>query len=473
MAGNSKDKKKFDLLVVGGGPGGYVGAIRAAQLGMTVGCIEADKLGGVCLNIGCIPTKSLLTSALLVNELKGAEDHGISFDEVKIALGPAQKRSRSVANQLNKGVGMLFKKNKITHIEGYGRLTGKGKVEVENGDGDKTTYEAEHIMIATGSRPRSLPFLEIDGDRIWSSDHALFAEEAPESLVIVGAGAIGMEFADIFSAYGSEVTIIEAMDRILPLEDADISAAMEKSYKRRGMTIHTGARLEKADPGSDGVTVTFKDADGEEHTLEVDRVLSAVGRIPNTEDAGLDAAGVEKTEKGDFVKVDKWMRTNVEGVYAVGDCAGGALLAHKASHEGVVCVEKIAGEAHGPVDYDNIPNCTYCHPEVASVGLTEEQAKEKGLDIQVGKFPWVGNGRAIAHGHTDGFIKVIRDKKYSEIVGAHIMGPHATELIAEFVIGRHLESTVEEMEKAIHPHPTLSEAVAEGALAALGRPIHI
>ncbi len=473
MAGKSSNGKKFDLIVVGGGPGGYVGAIRAAQMGMTVACIEADKLGGVCLNIGCIPTKSLLTSALLVNELKGADKHCITLGEMTVELGPAQKRSRKVADQLNRGVGMLFKKNKITHIEGYGRLDGKGGVEVEDSDGKTSRYEAPHIMVATGSRPRSLPFLEIDGDKIWSSDHALFAEEAPETLAIVGAGAIGMEFADIFDAYGSEVTIIEAMDRILPVEDADISAAMEKSYKRRGMTIHTGARLEKADTGGDGVTLTFKDADGKEQTLSVDRVLSAVGRVPNTEDVGLDEAGVETEEKTGFIVVDEWMRTSVEGVYAVGDCAGGALLAHKASHEGIVCVEKIAGESHGPVDYDNVPNCTYCHPEVASVGLTEEQAKEQGLDIEVGKFPWVGNGRALAHGDTDGFVKVIRDKKYSEIVGAHIMGPHATELIAEFVIGRHLESTVEEMEKAMHPHPTLSEAVAEGALAALGRPIHI
>lgn len=468
----ANDGKTFDLIVIGSGPGGYVAAIRATQLGMTAACVEADKLGGVCLNIGCIPTKSLLTSALLVNELKDSEKHGISMEDVSVKLGPAQERSRRVADQLNKGVGMLFKKNKVAHIEGWGRLAGKGKVEVETEEGTET-YSAKHILIATGSRPRSLPFLEIDGENIWSSDHALFAKEAPASLAIVGAGAIGMEFADVFEAYGSEVTIIEAMDRVLPVEDADISKQMEKVYKKRGMNIHTGARLEKAEAGEDGVTLTFKDKKGEEQTLTVEKVLSAVGRIPNTEDVGLDAAGVEMTEKGNFIQVDEWMRTNVEGVYAVGDCAGGALLAHKASHEGIVCVEKIAGEAHGPVDYGNIPNCTYCHPEVASVGLTEEQAKEAGHDIQVGKFPWVGNGRALAHGDAEGFIKVIRDKKYSEILGAHIIGPHATELIAEFVVGRHLETTAEEMEKAIHPHPTLSEAVAEAALASLGRAIHI
>ena len=468
----ANDGKTFDLIVIGGGPGGYVAAIRASQLGMTAACVEAEKLGGVCLNIGCIPTKSLLTSALLVNEVKKAEQHGISTGEVSVKLGPAQERSRRVAAQMNKGVGFLFKKNKVSHIQGWGRLAGDGKVEVETEDGTET-YSAKHIIVATGSRPRSLPFLEVDGEKIWSSDDALFQEDAPETLAIVGAGAIGMEFADIFEAYGSDVTVLEALDRVLPVEDHEISAQMEKAYKKRGMTIHTGARLEKAEPGDDGVTLTFKDKDGEEQTLTVDRVLSAVGRVPNTGDVGLDAAGVELTEKGDFVQVDEWMRTNVDGVYAVGDCAGGALLAHKASHEGIACVEKIAGEAHGPVDYGNIPNCTYCHPEVASVGLTEEQAKEAGHDIQVGKFPWVGNGRAVAHGDAEGFIKVIRDKKYSEILGAHIIGPHATELIAEFVVGRHLETTAEEMEKAIHPHPTLSEAVAEAALASLGRAIHI
>jgi len=468
----TENEKSFDLLVIGGGPGGYVAAIRASQLGMKVGCVEADKLGGVCLNIGCIPTKAMLTSALLVNEVKEAGQHGISTGELSFDLGPAQERSRKVADQLSRGVTMLFKKNKITHIKGWGRLAGKGQVEVDT-DGSKETFSAKHILIATGSRPRSLPFLEIDGEHIWSSDHALMVKEAPKTLAIVGAGAIGMEFADIFDAYGSEVTILEALDRVLPVEDSDISKQIEKVYRKRGMTIHTGARLESAEPGADGVTLVFKDAKGEEQTLKVEKVLSAVGRIPNTEDVGLDEAGVTMTDKGGFIEVDEWMRTSVEGVYAVGDCAGGALLAHKASHEGIACVEKIAGEAHGPIDYGNIPNCTYCHPEVASVGLTEEQAREAGHDIEVGKFPWVGNGRALASGDAEGFIKVIRDKQYSEILGAHIIGPHATELIAEFVLGRHLESTAEEMEKAIHPHPTLSEAVAEAALASLGRPIHI
>ncbi|MSR23221.1 MAG: dihydrolipoyl dehydrogenase [Gemmatimonadetes bacterium] len=471
VAGN--DKKTFDLIVVGSGPGGYVAAIRASQLGMSVACVEADRLGGVCLNIGCIPTKALLTSALMVKEVREAGKHGISTGQIAVDLGPAQERSRAVADQMAKGVEFLFKKKKVTHIEGFGRLAGKGKVEVELRGGGKETYDARHILLATGSRPRNFPFLQIDGEHIWSSDHALFQKTAPKTLIIVGAGAIGMEFADVFDAYGSEVTMLEALDRVLPLEDKDVSAHLEKAYKKRGIAIHTGARVEKAEPGTGGVTVTFKDKAGKQHVVTVEKVLSAVGRVPNTGDLGLDKAGVALTEKGGFIKVDEWMRTNVERVYAIGDCAGGALLAHKASHEGIACVEHIAGQAHAPVDYGNVPNCTYCHPEVASVGMTEEQARAAGYDIEVGRFPWLGNGRAVAMGDVDGFLKVVRDKKYSEVLGAHIVGPHATELIAEFVLGRHLEATTEEMEKAMHPHPTLSEAVAEVSLATMGRPIHI
>ena len=468
MAGNNT----FDLIVIGSGPGGYVAAIRAAQLGLNVACVEDEKLGGVCLNIGCIPTKALLTSALLVNEMKAGEQHGIIAKDVTFDLGPAQQRSRKVADQLNKGVTGLFKKNGVTHLPGFGRLKGPGKVEVESDDGNKAVYDASHIIIGTGSRPRDLPVLKIDEDRIWSSTGALMQEKAPESLFIVGAGAIGMEFADIYDSFGTTVTIVEALDRILPLEDAEVSKYMERMFKKRGMTIHTSSMFQSADIGADGVKVTFTDKKGETQTLEVDYVLSAVGRVPNSGDLGLDTVGV-KMDKGGFIAVDEQLRTNVPGVYAIGDVAGRQLLAHKATHEGIVCVEHIAGVGHHTVDYSNVPNCTYCNPEVASVGLTEAQAKEQGHDIEVGKFPWVGIGRAVAAGHTDGFVKIIRDKKYSEILGAHIVGPHATELIAEFVIGRHLESTVEELEKAMHPHPTLSEGVAEGALAALGRAIHI
>lgn len=465
------DTNSFDLIVVGSGPGGYVAAIRASQLGMSVACIEDQDLGGVCLNIGCIPTKAMLTSALLANEMKNGEQHGIVAKDVTFDLAPAQERSRRVVQQMTSGIGHLFKKNKIAHIEGYGRLAGAGKVEVEK-NGKKETYSASHVVLATGSRPRDLPVLKIDEDRIWSSTGALMQTKAPDSLFIVGAGAIGMEFADVYESFGTKVTIVEGMDTILPLEDAEVSKFMQRTYKKRGMDIHTGAFFQSADVKKDGVTVTFKDKKGELQTMDVDYVLSAVGRVPNSEDLGLEHVGVKVDERG-FIVVDERLRTNVPGVYAIGDVAGHQLLAHKASHEGIVCVEHIAGKGHGTVDYDNVPNCTYCHPEVASVGLTEEQAKAAGHDIEVGKFPWVGIGRAVASGHSEGFVKIIRDTQYSEILGAHIVGPHATELIAEFVIGRHLEATVEEMEKAMHPHPTLSEGVSEGALAALGRAIHI
>ena len=472
MAANQQSKSHFDVAVIGGGPGGYVAAIRAGQLGLSTACIEADKLGGVCLNVGCIPTKALLSSALLVNELKGAAGHGIRLEGFTTDLGPAQKRSRAVAKRLSNGVGFLLKKNKVTHIEGFGRLLGGGKVEVDR-DGEKRVISAENIIIATGSRPRSLPFLQIDEERIWSSTGALFQKKAPGTLVVVGAGAVGMEFADIYNAYGTKVTVIEALDRVLPLEDKDCSRAVAMAFKKRKMDIFTSARVESTEVVTDGVVISFTDKRGKAHRLEVDYVLSAVGRIPNTEDLGLEAAGVKLTERGNFIAVDEAMRTSAPGVWAVGDCAGEQLLAHKGMHEGVVAAEHIAGVGHHTVDYANVPNCTYCHPEVASVGLTEEQAREKGLDIEVGKFPWAGNGRALAAGDSTGFVKVIRDKRYSEVVGAHIVGPHATELIAEFVMARHLESTVEEIDLAMHPHPTLSEAVAEGALGALGRALHI
>lgn len=472
MTDRTANGTDFDVIVLGGGPGGYVAAIRAGQLGLKAACVEADKLGGVCLNVGCIPTKALLSSALMVNELKKADGHGISFEGLTVDLGPAQARSRSVANRLSNGVGFLLKKNKVEHIEGYGRLLGGGAVEVEN-EGDRRTITAKDIIIATGSRPRSLPFLQIDEQRIWSSTGALFQDKAPGSLVVVGAGAVGMEFADIYNAYGTEVTVIEALDRVLPLEDRDASRAVAQAFRKRKMKIFTSARVESTVVREDGVTISFTDRKGKDHTLDVDYVLSAVGRIPNTEDIGAEAAGVKLTERGGFIAVDGTMRTSAPGVWAVGDCAGEQLLAHKGMHEGVVAAEHIAGVGHHTVDYDNVPNCTYCHPEVASVGLTEEQAREKGLDIEVGKFPWVGNGRALAAGDATGFVKVIRDRRYSEVVGAHIVGPHATELIAEFVMARHLESTVEEIDLAMHPHPTLSEAVAEGALGALGRALHV
>jgi dihydrolipoamide dehydrogenase len=339
-------------------------------------------------------------------------------------------------------------------------------------DGKKETITAKHVIIATGSKPRDLPFLKIDHDRVWDSTDAMMTQAAPKTLAIVGAGAIGCEFADVYAAFGTKVTIIEVADRILPLEDRDCSAVVEKSYRKRGMNILTGTKLEKAEIGKDGVTLTVKTAKGETQTVQAERVLSAIGRAPLVDDIGLDAAGVKLDEKG-FIGIDRQMRTNVEGVYAIGDVAGPPLLAHKGSHEGVQCIEAIHGDEHAGIDYGNIPNCTYCHPEVASVGLTEEQAREQGYDIEVGTFPWTANGRALTAGDTDGFVKVIRDKKYSEVLGAHIVGPHATELIAEFVVGRHLETTADEMDRAIHPHPTLSEAIAEAALASLGHALHV
>jgi dihydrolipoamide dehydrogenase len=465
-------ENSFDILVVGAGPGGYVAAIKAAQLGYKTACVEEQFLGGVCLNIGCIPTKALLESAALITHLGHAKEFGVNVGEIGTDLAQAVKRSRQVSDRLAKGVGFLFKKNKVTHIDGRGRLQGGGKVEVTGKDGKKQTLSAKHIIVATGSRPRDLPFLKIDHDRVWDSTDAMMAQEPPKTLAVVGAGAIGCEFADVYAAFGTRVVIIEALDRILPLEDRDCSAVVEKSYRKRGMEIYTGAKLEKAEIGQNGAKLTVKTAKGETKTFEADRVLSAIGRSPNVEDVGLEKAGVKLTDRG-FIQVDRQMRTSVEGIYAIGDVAGPPLLAHKGSHEGIACVEAIHGDKHAGVDYANIPNCTYCHPEVASVGLTEEQAREKGLDIEVGTFPWTANGRALTAGDTDGFVKIIRDKKYSEVLGAHIVGPHATELIAEFVLARHLESTTEEIDRAMHPHPTLSEAVAEAALAALGHALHI
>jgi dihydrolipoamide dehydrogenase len=462
----------FDIVVIGAGPGGYVAAIKAAQLGYRTACVEEGNLGGVCLNIGCIPTKALLESAAMITHLGHAKEFGVTVGEIKTDMAQAVKRSRQVSERLVKGIGFLFKKNKVTHVPGRGRLAGKGQVEVTGKDGKTQTVSAKHVIIATGSRPRDLPFLKIDHDRVWDSTDAMMSNEAPKTLAVIGAGAIGCEFADVYAAFGTQVTIIEMADRVLPLEDRDCSAVVEKSYRKRGMKVLTGVKLEKAEIGKKGVTLTISDPKGGTQTVEAERVLSAIGRAPLVEDIGLEKAGVKMTDRG-FIAVDRQMRTNVEGVYAIGDVAGPPLLAHKGSHEGVACVEAIHGDPHAGIDYANIPNCTYCHPEVASVGLTEEQALAQGLDIQVGMFPWTANGRALTAGETDGFVKVIRDKKYSEVVGAHIVGPHATELIAEFVVGRHLETTVEEMDRAIHPHPTLSEAVAEAALAALGHALHI
>jgi dihydrolipoamide dehydrogenase len=460
----------FDVIVIGAGPGGYVAAIRAAQLGMKVACVEADKLGGVCNAIGCIPTKALLESAKYAKKMADLPDFGITPGEVKLDLGVAGKRAKKVADQGTRGVAFLFKKNKVESLAGWARLAGQGKVVVDAKEGQRE-LEAKHIILATGSRPKSLPMLKIDGQRVWSSDQAVFPEATPATLGIIGAGAIGMEFADVYSAFGTKVTIIEALEQVLPLEDTECAAVVEKSYRKRGMDIHTGARLEKADVSDNSVKLSVKTKDGKAREIEVERVLVAVGRAAIVEDLGLETAGVQ-VENG-FIKVDDDLRTTAEGIWAIGDCARPPLLAHKASHEGARLVERLAGEGHGGIDYNNIPNVTYCHPEVASVGLTEQQARDKGLDIEVGKFPFSALGRARTAGETEGMVKIIRDRKYSEVLGAHIVGASASELIGEFVVGRHLEATVEDMDDAIHPHPTLSEGVAEAALAALGRPLHI
>jgi dihydrolipoamide dehydrogenase len=464
----------FDLIVIGAGPGGYVAAIRGAQLGMSVACVEAGGpsggLGGVCNNVGCIPTKAMLESAKYAKKAGSLAEYGVNVGEVSLDIGKAGARAKKIAETGARGVGSLFKKNKIEHVVGWGRLAGGNKVEVEGKDG-KRSLTGKNIIIATGSRPRDLPILKFDGKRVWSSDQAVFPTQLPQTIGIIGAGAIGMEFADVYNAFGAKVTVIEALDQVLPLEDADCAAVVDKSYRKRGIDIYTSARLEKADVGKDNVKLHIKSKDGKMQELVVDVVLVAIGRAPIVDDIGLDKAGV-KTERGAIV-VDDHLQTSAKNIYAIGDCAKPPLLAHKASHEGIVLVENIGGVGHGMVDYNNIPSVTYCHPEVASVGLTDKAAKEKGLAYQVGSFPFMANGRARAAGDTDGFVKIIRDKKYSEIIGAHIVGAGASEMIAEFVVGRHLETTVEEMEKAMHPHPTMSEAIAEAALASLGRVIHI
>lgn len=465
MADNS-----FDVVVIGAGPGGYVAAIRAAQLGMKVACVEADKLGGVCNNWGCIPTKAMLESAHYAARMGDLADFGIKVGNVELDIATASKRAKKVAEQGAKGVAYLFKKNKIEHVKGWGRLAGRGKVAVKGDDGERV-LEAKNVIIATGSRAKDLPILKFDGDRVWSSDNAVFPSKMPESLAVIGAGAVGMEFADVYASFGAKVTVIEALDRVLPNEDEESSAVVTRSFKKRGIDVLTGARLEKVSVGKQGVKLTVQLKNGKSQTIDVERVLVAVGRAPIVDDIGLDTAGV-RVDRG-FIAVDAQMRTNVPGIYAIGDVARPPLLAHKAIHEGVAAAEAIAGDEHAGVDYDNIPSVTYCHPEVASVGLTEAAARERGLDIEVGTFPFSANGRARTAGDTEGFVKVIRDKRYSELLGAHIVGAHASELIGEFVVGRRLETTVEEMDRAMHPHPTLSEAIGEAALAALGRVLHM
>ncbi|MEX2155317.1 MAG: dihydrolipoyl dehydrogenase [Gemmatimonadales bacterium] len=459
----------FDVIVLGGGPAGYVCAIRAAQLGLTVAVVEQEKLGGVCVNIGCIPTKALLHSAYLANLLKESKDFGVEAGDVKTDYGVAMKRSRRVSDQNSKGVEFLMKKNKITVVKGTGVLQPGRKVKVGS-----DVYEAKKaVVIATGSRVKGIPQigLEINKTTVISSDEALLLERLPASLAIVGAGAVGMEFADIFHAFGVKVTLIEALPRILPLEDAEASDALAKSYKKRGIEVIAGANVTKATVGKDTVTVDLE-AGGEKKQVAVGAVLMAAGRAVNIESIGLKECGIQLTEGG-FIKVDKTLQTSSAGYYAIGDVAGPPMLAHKGSREGVIVAELVAGQKPHPIKYDNVPSVTYCHPEVASIGLTEDQCKEKKLDYVAGRFPFSANGRARGTGETEGFVKILRDKKYGEILGAHIVGAHASEMIHELTVARENEYTVEEVDLAIHAHPTMSEAVAEAALDSLGRVLHV
>ncbi len=460
----------YDLIVIGSGPGGYVAAIRASQLGMKVAVVEKESLGGVCLNWGCIPTKALLKSAQVFEYLKHAADYGITVSEGKADFNAVVKRSRGVADGMSKGIQFLFKKNKIDVIMGYGKLKPGKKVEVTAADGTVSVIEANHIMLATGARSRNLPNMPQDGKKIIGYREAMVLPEMPKSMVIVGSGAIGSEFAYFYNAMGTKVTIVEFMANIVPVEDEDVSKQLEKSFKKMGINVMTGSSVESVDTDGNGCKVKVKTAKGEE-IIECDIVLSAAGVVSNLENIGLEEVGVI-TDKGK-VLVNDYYQTNIPGVYAIGDIVKGPALAHVASAEGICCVEKIAGMHVEPINYSNIPGCTYCSPEIASVGMTEKAAKEAGYEIKVGKFPFSASGKAQAGGASEGFVKVIFDAKYGEWLGAHFIGANVTEMIAEVVVARNLETTGHEIIKSIHPHPTMSEAVMEAVAMAYGEVIHL
>ena len=458
--------KTFDVVVVGTGPGGYVSAIRCAQLGLSVATVEDDRPGGVCLNWGCIPTKALLRNAEVLHLIQRAEDFGVSVGEVKPDYAKAVQRSRGVADKMAKGVEFLFRKNKITLFPGTGTLKVKNTVEVKGAAGTETLEAKRAVILATGSQPKSLPGVTIDEKVVISSNGAVRNEVRPKSIVVIGAGAVGMEFADVYAAYGTQVTVLEALPRVLPVEDEEASTLLNRLFSRRGITVKTGVKVSSVKPGGPGAIV---ETDG--GRVEAEQVLMAVGRGARTAGIGLEGLGVA-LERG-YVKVSPTMETSVKGVYAIGDMAGAPLLAHKAMAEGVVAAEAIAGQHPRPIDYNNVPSCTYCRPQVASIGATEAKAKENGREVQVGKFPFTASGKAVALGETDGFVKVVADKATGEILGVHIVGPEATEIIHEFAVGRTLEATLEEIMHTIHAHPTLSEAALEAALGALGQAIHI
>ncbi len=463
----------FDVIILGGGPAGYVCALRCAQLGLQTAVVEREALGGTCVIWGCIPAKALLESAYLATKLGHAAEHGIAIEGMTLDFGTAMERSRGISTQNSKGVEFLFKKNKVTWIRGEGVIEKGKKITVTSTDGKKETHEAKKaIVISTGSRVKGLPQagLDLDKNIVLSSDDALVAEKAPKTMAIVGAGAVGCEFADVFSAFGTKVTLIEVAPTILPIEDADCSAELTRAFKKRKIDILTSAKIQSVKVTKTGATIVVE-AGGASQTLEVDKILVAAGRAPNVEKIGLEAVGIAKSDRG-FIKISEKFETNVPGYYAIGDVAGNQMLAHKGSREGHVLADMLGGQPTHPVNYGNIPSCTYCHPEVASIGLTEQACKDKKLDYKVGKFPFSANGRARTSGETDGFVKIIRDAKYGEILGAHIVGAHATEIIHELVVARANEFTVEEIDLAIHAHPTLSEAIGEAVLDSLGKLLH-
>jgi dihydrolipoamide dehydrogenase len=461
----------FDLVVLGGGPGGYVAAIRAAQLGMKVALVEREHLGGICLNWGCIPTKALLRSSEIYHILQHLDQYGFSAKDIRYDAGKVVARSRAVAKQLSNGVGYLLKKNKVTVFDGQGRLAAKGRLAVEKDGNAVAELAAPHIILATGARARSLPGLEPDGERVWTYKEAMVPAAIPKSLLVVGSGAIGIEFASFYKDMGADVTVVEVLDRVLPVEDEEISAFARKSFEKQGIKIHTEATVKALDPVGDQVTAHV-DAGGKTLDVTVEKVILAVGIVGNVEDIGLESTAVEVQRT--HVVVDEWLRTGEPGIYAIGDLAGPPWLAHKASHEGVICVEHIAGvnDVH-PLDTRNIPACTYCRPQVASVGHTEKSAREAGHEVKVGHFPFIGNGKAIALGEPEGMVKTVFDAKTGELLGAHMVGAEVTELIQGYTIAKTLETTEAELIRTIFPHPTLSETMHEAVLAAYGRAIHI
>ena len=459
----------YDLVILGSGPGGYVAAIRASQLGLKVAIVERERLGGICLNWGCIPTKALLRTSEIYHYMQNAESYGLKADNVGFDLAKVVDRSRKVAGQLNAGVKGLMKKNKVTVVEGVGTVTAKGKLSVKQGD--KTVeLEAKNIIVATGARARDLPFAKADGKTIWTYRHAMVPTEMPTKLLVIGSGAIGVEFASFYNDMGADVTIVEMLPRILPVEDEEVSAFMNKALTKQGIKLLTGTGLEGLAPSGGGVTAKIKHKDGKVVEETFSHAIVAIGIVPNTENIGLEALGVE-TDRG-HIKTDGYGRTNVDGIWAIGDVTGAPWLAHKASHEGIIAVEKIAGGSPHQMDKANIPGCTYSRPQVASVGMTEAKAKEAGYELKVGKFPFIGNGKAIALGEADGFIKTVFDAKTGELLGAHMVGAEVTELIQGYVVARQLETTEHELMETVFAHPTLSEMMHESVLGAYGRAIH-